>query len=429
MHRKDDISKLFQNSQHNLEERPSSRAWQRLEQKLDAKKARHRRLLYRYVSTVAAVIAVLAMITAISVFDFPQNKEMANQNATETPTIALNNNDVKRLEEFKKSEGIDKSVAELLEEQEVKSEEEEEGIDIYVEDEDYKSKEQIAQHIPKLMPKPTPTKTVESVVEKDALPMLEEEEIAEEVEAEFDDQPVMDEVTIVETVTPSPSVKKEAIPSNKYKQDKVRVAKKKKILDKMAARRKNRSATKATPSAPSTTAVEISSEGKMFNQMEQPTVMVLSNVTLADFKWLEGEWEDTKKGSGVSSYEKWEKKGKNTLVGEGFLSSSDGNKSFSETMKIRKKGGNIYYYTKLQENGDLIKFKLIQFDGSIAVFENKDIAFPQQIILQKKGSSTFSTVFQNTQNMSKVQEKQLKYRNNISRERATRVLKRRVDKF
>ena len=64
----DYISKIFREKEHLMEEKPSRNAWHKLEEKLDKEKVRRSRQIYQYISVAAAVIAVVAMISAISLF-------------------------------------------------------------------------------------------------------------------------------------------------------------------------------------------------------------------------------------------------------------------------------------------------------------------------------------------------------------------------
>ena len=67
MKRKKDISDLIRDNQHKLNERPSPRTWQRLESKLDNQRSRHRTSIYKQFAMVAAVIALVAVASLISI--------------------------------------------------------------------------------------------------------------------------------------------------------------------------------------------------------------------------------------------------------------------------------------------------------------------------------------------------------------------------
>ena len=67
MNRQRDIFDFFRDNQHQFDERPSPRAWRRLERRLEAHQRRGRRSLYRSLSMVAGVLAIVALIVLLSV--------------------------------------------------------------------------------------------------------------------------------------------------------------------------------------------------------------------------------------------------------------------------------------------------------------------------------------------------------------------------
>ena len=64
----DFISDLFKRNEQLFDEKPSRRAWMKLEKKLDQQKSLRTRWIYRSISTAAAVMAIVAMISAIAIF-------------------------------------------------------------------------------------------------------------------------------------------------------------------------------------------------------------------------------------------------------------------------------------------------------------------------------------------------------------------------
>lgn len=67
MNRERDIFDFFRDNQHQFNERPSPRAWRRLERRLEAHQRRGRRSLYRSLGMVAGVLAIVALIVLLSV--------------------------------------------------------------------------------------------------------------------------------------------------------------------------------------------------------------------------------------------------------------------------------------------------------------------------------------------------------------------------
>jgi hypothetical protein len=74
---KKDISDLIRDNEHKLEERPSTRTWERLEGKLDNRRSRGNTFLYRQIAMAAAVIALVAVISLITVLSDKQNSQFA----------------------------------------------------------------------------------------------------------------------------------------------------------------------------------------------------------------------------------------------------------------------------------------------------------------------------------------------------------------
>lgn len=60
-----DISDLFKENEHKLSERPSLKTWRRLENRLDQRKQKHRKGLYRQLMAAAAVFLLLLVSSAV----------------------------------------------------------------------------------------------------------------------------------------------------------------------------------------------------------------------------------------------------------------------------------------------------------------------------------------------------------------------------
>ncbi|MFK8006905.1 MAG: hypothetical protein AB8H03_11060 [Saprospiraceae bacterium] len=74
---KKDISDLIRDNQHKLEERPSARTWERLESKLDNQRSKGNTFLYRKIAMAAAVVALVAVISLITVLSDKQGAKFA----------------------------------------------------------------------------------------------------------------------------------------------------------------------------------------------------------------------------------------------------------------------------------------------------------------------------------------------------------------
>ncbi len=82
MKNKKDISNLIRDNQHKLEERPSERTWKRLESKLDNRRSKGHTFLYRQIAMAAAVIALVAVISLITVLSDQQSSKFAKADDT-----------------------------------------------------------------------------------------------------------------------------------------------------------------------------------------------------------------------------------------------------------------------------------------------------------------------------------------------------------
>jgi len=113
MKHKKDISDLIRENQHKLNERPSPRAWRRLESKLDNQHSRHQTSVYKQFAMVAAVIALVAVASLITMTIGTQNDMMAEAKAPSssfaTPVQELEtdytdaNEDLHKVVEFQRS--------------------------------------------------------------------------------------------------------------------------------------------------------------------------------------------------------------------------------------------------------------------------------------------------------------------------------------
>lgn len=80
-----DISDLIRENQHKLNERPSPRAWEKLESKLDNHHQKSRTFLYRKLAMAAAVVALVAVISLLAVVT-QSNPDKTAMRQNETPT-------------------------------------------------------------------------------------------------------------------------------------------------------------------------------------------------------------------------------------------------------------------------------------------------------------------------------------------------------
>lgn len=100
---------------------------------------------------------------------------------------------------------------------------------------------------------------------------------------------------------------------------------------------------------------------------------------LKQFEWLQGIWIGEKDDAVLT--ETWKKNGDEfeglsiVVIGPDTV--------FSEKMFLQEIDDTITYTVYLKENSDGVAFKLKDFNGKEAVFENKENDFPQRIIYMK----------------------------------------------
>jgi hypothetical protein len=92
--------------------------------------------------------------------------------------------------------------------------------------------------------------------------------------------------------------------------------------------------------------------------------------------WIVDRWVSSNGES--TSYEHWEKVSETMFTGSSETV-KNGDTLFSEKLKIEFTDGNIYYVADVKHNPEPVKFKLISFSESEAVFENPEHDFPQKI--------------------------------------------------
>jgi hypothetical protein len=405
----DHISNLFRDNEHLLDEQPSRNAWAKLEEKLDQEKVRSTRRIYRYISTAAAVIAVVAMLSAIALFR--NGDELMAERKAEKDALALNeqstefsvNNNASDWRKEYAPDSIDKkkeAIAEQKEETSTKTEviivkKEKEKIIIADNNTFAESKPKADVAIPKRM-QPAPTVSPPAVAKPSVTTanpeVYAEAEIAEETMAEA--TPTKDNYNNFDAKIITNS--SDEVIRNTEK-ERVATARKYEESAKMNSNTNNNAGQLAEAKAKKATA-------------EKPTINT--------FSWLKGGWSNnTTLGL---SYEKWEQTDKKTLAAKGFLI-QNGDTLYVEQIEIKEIKNTIYYIASFERGKAPTKFELVSFINGIATFENPNSEFPSQIILQKEGNG-YSISFENSDKIKENQ--QLKYRNEVSRERASRRMTR-----
>lgn len=147
----------------------------------------------------------------------------------------------------------------------------------------------------------------------------------------------------------------------------------------------------------------------------------MSAPEIDQFNWILGNWKDD---SG-QSLERWEKTDELTIKGRGHFI-VNGDTLFTEGMKIKQIDDNLYYIVAVDDSKSEVFYKLKSFNNQLAVFENSNLEFPNQVIIQQNSNNNFTTTLQNSNpsQISGTQQNYLMNRNAISNEKATRNLHR-----
>lgn len=135
---------------------------------------------------------------------------------------------------------------------------------------------------------------------------------------------------------------------------------------------------------------------------------------IGQFQWLVGQWKGT---NDKIVLDEWRQSNNETLEGRGF-GQVDGDVVFLERMKLQQIGQNLYFMVDLFGAEDLLKYKLISFDGQQATFENTKGPFPNQVVLHRTAMNGFELIMQHTSSQppSKAQVEHLQVRNEIENE-------------
>ena len=145
--------------------------------------------------------------------------------------------------------------------------------------------------------------------------------------------------------------------------------------------------------------------------------------------WMVGEW--TEERSNQTIVESWEKISDEELVGEGYAISNK-DTIFYEQLKISSFNGQVILQMQVDEASPPVNFQMVRNDGSVAVFNNYAIEFPNEIVYERQGPNQLNATFRaqsnqdlNDTNVVNSRNKQyLQQRNNISNTEMYRNMKR-----
>ena len=422
----DKIYELFRRHEHKLDEKPSRRAWERLDARLDRHDAR--RVTpgwFKYGGMVAAVLILVVTATMLTLNTQMENEQFASlekSDAMESPLLdfetAGNNDDYLRIVAYQKEY---KNRGSRITEQEMAGNLKPRG-----------SKTKKAS---------SPTMSVDvdqAIAANDII-----EEAPEMLYEDAEDEMIVQDIAPVEKPTAMEEKAEEAI----KEESKVAEVEKKKLTTEANAPVK---ATATAPGMPEPIAPSVAAGNAGYEvEMKEEVRSAKSNIgiveesvsydvnaeddsyagmdakedlSLTSFEWVLGSWKGNINGS--ESTEKWTKIDASTYKGKGTLKVG-GTTLFSEKLEIKKTSVGTYLTVSLDKKNKRVAYRMTSNEGGTIVFENRSVSYPQKIVMKKNANNSFSMTMQNgsTESLDSNQIQYLENRNSIVGEKLIRSLK------
>ena len=149
-----------------------------------------------------------------------------------------------------------------------------------------------------------------------------------------------------------------------------------------------------------------------------------------DLDWMVGEWQEEKANQTI--VENWMKINENELIGEGYaISQTD--TVFYEQLKISSFNGQVILQMQIDQASPPVNFQLVRNDGSIAVFNNYEIEFPNEIVYERLGNNILNATLRSAQSNGFINDSNyvgnrninyLQQRNNMSNSEMYRNMRR-----
>jgi len=98
----------------------------------------------------------------------------------------------------------------------------------------------------------------------------------------------------------------------------------------------------------------------------------------SEFSWLMGTWKEKDE----NAFEVWTKEG-DWLSGSAYKIDPSGNKTFTEEIKLVKKGNDFYYVPDVAGPQGPVEFRITAFDKNSFTAENPLHDFPKKIVYKK----------------------------------------------
>lgn len=166
----------------------------------------------------------------------------------------------------------------------------------------------------------------------------------------------------------------------------------------------------------------IVTKSKKAEKIKSP--MANAHPRLYPFGFLLGRWDDDHELEG-RSYEIWNLKDKNTMVGKGYKLSKDNERIFEEIMRIEYRSNQIFLVMSFDENNNKVEYMLTSFGQERFVFEQKGRSkYPDKVILQQSGLQGYTITISNSSDfLTADQQRYLEHRNRVSNVRSIRTLR------
>ncbi|MGK0390327.1 MAG: hypothetical protein ACI94Y_003079 [Maribacter sp.] len=435
MNDNDKIYELFRQHEHKLDEKPSRRAWERLDARLDKHDARgSTSAWFRYGGMVAAILILVVTATMLTLNTQMENEQFASLEKSDVMESSLldfetvgNNDSYLRIVAYQKeyknrgSRITEQTMAGNLKPRGTKKGKKTETIMMLGEaDEAIAANDIIEETAEEMLLEDAEYVDFDDKMVKQNMTAVEklttlegkEEEVMEEPElAEMEakkmiaeaDIPAKSTVSAIASAMPEPTAPSAAVGNANYKEDMkgdVRSAKSKDFAI-----------------ADGVVDFGINEEDDSHTGMD-----VKEDLYLTSFEWMLGSWEGNVNGS--ESTEKWTKIDASTYKGKGILKAG-GTTLFSEKLELKKMIIGTYLTVSLDKKNKRVAYLMTSNEGGTIVFENRSISYPQKIVMKKNSNNSFSMTMQNgdTGSLDSKQVQYLETRNNIVGEKLIRSLK------
>lgn len=123
-----------------------------------------------------------------------------------------------------------------------------------------------------------------------------------------------------------------------------------------------------------------------------PAVAQPEKALLTHFYWLLGEWESSR-GDRLSR-ESWQLQNGNQLTGAGYLLSGT-DTLFREELQLRQIDNRLYFILALDQSRQPVQYELVNYRDGRALFENRSVDFPRQVLLTHFPDGRYELKLQN----------------------------------